>query len=145
MRTLFFAASLLFLFAAPIPAQAEISQRFGPIEVHYNALSSDFLSPEIARAYGVERSKSRGIVTMAILRSDASAPPSPVPAKVSLRFLNLVGQSSTVDLREIREGSAIYYLGEFRVAAPDTLHFSAEIQLPGEPARKLEFSQAFYR
>ena len=35
-------------------AHAEISQKFGPLEIHYNALTTDELLPEVARAYKIE-------------------------------------------------------------------------------------------
>lgn len=46
-------------------------------------------------------------------------------------------------MRAIREGTAIYYLGEFRVAPPDTLKFTVTVEMDGEPAREIVFNQKF--
>ena len=50
-----------------------------------------------------------------------------------------------VEMREIKEGTAIYYLGEFRVTPPDTLKFTATVEVAGEPRRELVFNQKFYK
>jgi hypothetical protein len=137
-------AALCLCFAAA-SAHAEISQKFGPLEVHYNALTTDELLPEVARAYKIERSKTRGLVTMSVLKQNKVGAPSPVPAKLTVHVTNLNQQLAKVDMREIREGNAIYYLGEFRVAPPDTLKFSAAVEAAGEPRREMSFSQTFYK
>ncbi|MBU1396180.1 MAG: DUF4426 domain-containing protein [Gammaproteobacteria bacterium] len=126
-------------------AHAEISQKFGPLEVHYNALTTDELQPEVARAYKIERSKTRGLVTMSVLKQNDVGVRSPVPAKLTVYVTNLNQQLASVEMREIKEGTAIYYLGEFRVTPPDTLKFTATVEVAGEPRREMVFSQKFYR
>ena len=126
-------------------AHAEISQKFGPLEIHYNALTTDELSPEVARAYKIERSKTRGMVTMSVLKQNPVGAPTPVPAKLTLYFTNLNQQLAHVAMREVKEGPAVYYLGEFRVVAPDTLKFTATVEVAGEPKREMVFNQKFYK
>ncbi|MDZ7593631.1 MAG: DUF4426 domain-containing protein [Thiobacillus sp.] len=135
----------LFLCAVTAVAHAEISQKFGPYEVHYNALTTDELLPEVARAYKIERSKTRGMVTMSVLKQNQVGVPLPVPARITIYVTNLNRQLANITLREVREGSAIYYLGEFRVTPPDTLKFTATVEVEGEPKREMEFSQKFYK
>lgn len=130
---------------ASLSAQAEIAQKFGPLEIHYNAISTDELLPEVARSYKIERSKTRGLVTMSVLRKNAVGALTPVPAKISIYATNLNRQLANIDMREIKEGTAIYYLGEFRMALPDTLKFTATVQAVGEPTRELSFEQKFYK
>lgn len=126
-------------------AHAEISQKFGAYEIHYNALTTDILLPEVARSYKIERSKTRGLVTMSVLHQNAVGQPSPVPAKISIYATNLSQQLTNIEMREIKEGTAIYYLGEFRVAPPETLKFNATIEVPGEPKIEMTFNQKFYK
>ena len=126
-------------------AHAEIAQKFGPLEIHYNALTTDSLSPEVARTYKIERSKTRGLVTMSVLKQNPVGAPTPVPAKLTVYVTNLNQQLAQVPMREIREGTAIYYLGEFRVAPPDTLKFTATVEMNGEPTREIVFNQKFYK
>lgn len=126
-------------------AHAEIAQKFGAIEIHYNALSTEDLLPEVARSYKIERSKTRGLVTMSVLKQNPVGAPTPVPAKLTVYVTNLNQQLANVDMREIQEGTAIYYLGEFRVAPPDTLKFTATVEAAGEPKRELVFTQKFFK
>ncbi|MEW6254027.1 MAG: DUF4426 domain-containing protein [Planctomycetota bacterium] len=126
-------------------AHAEIAQKFGPIQIHYNALTTDTLLPEVARTYKIERSKTRGLVTMSVLRQNSVGALAPLPARLTVYVTNLSQQLAQVPMREIREGTAIYYLGEFRVAPPDTLKFTATVEIEGEPVREIVFSQKFYK
>ena len=126
-------------------SHAEISQEFGAIKVHYNALTTDQLLPEVARAYKIERSKTRGMVTMSVLKKNSVGVPTPVPAKLTVYATNLNQQLANIEMREIKEGTAIYYLGEFRVGPTDTLKFNTTIEVAGEPKREMVFSQKFYK
>jgi hypothetical protein len=135
----------LCLCSAAAVAHAEIAQKFGPYEVHYNALTTDELLPDVARAYKIERSKTRGMVTMSVLKQNEVGVLAPVPARLTVYVTNLNQQLANVEMREIKEGTAIYYLGEFRVTPPDTLKFTATVEVAGEPRRELVFNQKFYR
>jgi hypothetical protein len=135
----------LCLSAVTAVAHAEISQKFGPLEIHYNALTTDELLPEVARAYKIERSKTRGLVTMSVLKQNAVGAPTPVPARITVYVTNLSQQLASIPMREIREGTAIYYLGEFRVAPPDTLKFTATVEVAGEPSHEMVFNQQFFK
>jgi hypothetical protein len=126
-------------------AHAEISQKFGPLEIHYNAITTDELQPEVARAYKIERSKTRGLLTVSVLKQNKMGAASPVPAKISVYATNLSQQLANIEMREIREGTAIYYLGEFRLAPPDTLKFTATVEVAGEPKREMVFNQQFFK
>lgn len=135
----------LIVLTAPAAAVAEQAQKFGDIEVHYNAMLTSDLSPEVAKTYKIDRSNTRGLLTVSVLKKNGSSQPVPIVAKVSAYLVNLNSQLGTIDLREIREGTAIYYLGEFRVAPPDTLKFNLTVGEPGRGKREIAFSQTFYR
>lgn len=136
--------ALLAVACAPV-AQAERSQKFGTIEVHYNAMLASELLPDVAKVYKIDRSKTRGIVTVSVLKKNAMGVAQPVPAKLTAYLVNLNNQLGNIDMREIKEGTAIYYLGEFRVAPPDTLKFTVTVEADGEPKREVSFSQKFYK
>ena len=126
-------------------AHAEIMQKFGQFEIHYNALTTDELQPEVARTYKIERSKTRGLLTMSVLKKNKVGVLSPVPAKLTVYATNLTRQLADVSMREIKEGTAVYYLGEFRVAPPDTLTFTATVEVPGELKQEMTFDQKFFK
>lgn len=137
-------AALLLACLAPL-AHAEKSATFGNVKVHYNAITTDILQPEVAKQYKIERSKTRGLLTVSVLKGNTLGATVPVAAKVTAYATNLTQQLAEVPLREIREGTAVYYLGEFRVAPPDTLKFTLGVEVPGEPRREIVFSQSFYK
>jgi len=82
---------------------------------------------------------------MSVLRRNAVGGLSPVPAKISIYATNQNRQLTQINMREVREGNAIYYLGEFRMARPDTLQFTASVETAGEPKREIVFTQRFYQ
>jgi hypothetical protein len=131
---------------APGIALAEISKKFGDIEVHYNAISTDELVPEVAKSYKIDRSKNRGLLTISVLKKNNLGVGQPIKASISATAVNLSSQLQNIDMREIQEGNAIYYLGEYRISAPETLKFNVEVKPDGTSQDyKVEFQQQFFR
>jgi hypothetical protein len=89
--------------------------------------------------------KTRGLLTLSVLKQNPVGAPTPVPARLKVYATNLSQQLAHVAMREVKEGSAVYYLGEFRVVAPDTLKFTATVEVAGEPKREMVFEQKFYK
>lgn len=134
----------LVLFTAT-PALADQSQKFAGIEVHYSAIPTNDLQPEIAKSYGIARSKNRGLLTIAVLKKNNLDVAVPIKATLSASAANLAGQRSKVQMREVQEGTAVYYLGEYPVTAPDTLKFTVTVTPEGEKAsHRMEFQQQFF-
>lgn len=133
------------LLAVALPAQAEQMQQFGDYQVHYSTLTTDVLAPEIARNYGISRSRGQGMLTLSVLRTQPQAPAKAVPAKVRASAVNQNSQYRSIDLREVRDGPAIYYLGQFRVGHQEQLTFNVDITPEGEDRSfTVEFTQRFY-
>lgn len=145
LKTLFPAilASLALLLA--LPASAENAQDFGDYVVHFNALTTDNLPPTVTREYGITRSKNRAMLNVTVLKKVLGTTGQPVSAKVGATVSNLTGQQRDIELREIREGSAIYYIGEFGVNHEENLDFSV-VALPEGHDRPLrvQFQQRFF-
>jgi len=130
--------------AAP-GAYAESSQDFGDYVVHFNALATDMLTPEVAREYHITRSQNNGMVNITVLKKVLGSPGQPVHARVEVTATNLTGQTRKIHMREVREGTAIYYIGEFGVTNEETVKFDARVRPQGNPGDlKVEFSQDFY-
>lgn len=130
----------------PIASPAEQAVKYGNIEIHYNAMPTDELQPEVAKNYNIVRSHNRGLLTISVLRKNKLGIAEPVPAVLSASAVNLSAQLTQISMREIREGGAVYYLGEFRVAPPDTLKFSVSAKPSGETRQyPAEFSRSFYK
>lgn len=126
-------------------ASAENSQDFGDYVVHFNALGTDMLPPSVTREYGIKRSKNRGMVNIAVLNKVLGTTGKPVAAEVSASATNLAGQKRDIELREIREDTAIYYIGDFPISNEETLKFLVNIQPAGQPdTYEVRFKQQFF-
>ncbi|MCG6899013.1 MAG: DUF4426 domain-containing protein [Gammaproteobacteria bacterium] len=129
----------------PISAIAENSKDFGEYVIHYNAMATDMVPPEVARKYRITRSQNRGMINITVLKKVLSSPGQPVHAHIEVNALNLAGQGRAISMREIREGNAIYYIGEFGVANEETLNFNIQARPEGsQETVEVRFSQDFY-
>ncbi|TCV88187.1 DUF4426 domain-containing protein [Sulfurirhabdus autotrophica] len=139
-------ALLALAFIASGSAFAERSQTFGDIEVHYNAISTDDLTPDVAKSYKLDRSKNRGLLTIAVLKKNKLGVGQPIKAEITASATNMSAQLSSLTLREVQEGNAIYYLGDFRVSPPDTMTFAIKVIPQGESkAHDVDFKQQYFR
>ncbi len=110
--------------------------------VHFSAQSTDQLPPEVARAYGIVRSKNRAMLNVSILKEGTITA---VTADVSVRTVNLAGQLKNVTMRKIQEGDAIYYIGETGISNRETLIFNISITPEGaSEASDVSFTRQFY-
>lgn len=134
--------SLLVLSLCPISASAEQAMRAGDYVIHYNTLNTDILSPEVAREYGIQRSKSRAMLNVSVLRQDNNQA---VAAQVNATSGMLTGHKQALKMREIREGDAIYYISDFPVAHRDTLMFNIRVRPEGsQQTHTVEFEKQFF-
>ena len=60
------------------PASQDSHRDFGDYRIHFNALSTDHLAPEVALAYGITRSQNRAMLNVSIIRREASGTGAPV-------------------------------------------------------------------
>ncbi|RLA20494.1 MAG: DUF4426 domain-containing protein [Gammaproteobacteria bacterium] len=141
----FLKIAVALLLVLSYPAQAENSIDFGDYVVHYNAFTADTLSPQIAKAYDITRSRSRGVVNIAVLKKVEGTQGKSVTAKLVASAVNLTGQLKSFETREIREDGAIYYIGEFRVTNQETLDFKVRLQPEGsDKGLTVRFRQQFF-
>lgn len=125
-------------------ARAEQSEDFGDYVVHYNTLNTDFLAPEVARSYGITRSGNRAILTVTVLKKDLGLGAVPVKAQIQAGAINLSNQVKAMSMREITDGKAIYYVGEFPISNEETLNFDLQITTDEGGSHALAFRQQFF-
>lgn len=132
---------LVLLLTAAGQALAQQAQEFGAYTVHYNAISTSALTPQVAQAYGIQRSSNRALINITVLQDDAS-----VAATVTATARNLTGQNRDIDMRRIDESDeAIYYIGEFRVNHMEMFDFTVRVLPDGErEPLEVRFRQQFY-
>ena len=146
MMKILFKTLILLAALTSLPAIAQQAQEFDDYIVHYNALSSSLITPEVAKAYGIRRSDSRALINISVLKSNGEQLATAVKAKVTASGRNLTGQTRNVDMREIDDGDgAIYYIGELSVRNMETFDFTVMVLVEGqrEPF-KVKFRQQFY-
>jgi hypothetical protein len=140
-----FVLPLLAALLATAPAHAQ-QVASGDLVLHYSAVPSLSLQPEVARQYGLTRSAGRALLNIAIRRQLDGGDSEAVAATVTASATNEVGQRQELRMREVREADAIYYLGELRVSEAESYRFEIEASVDGAP-RPLtaRFSQPFFR
>lgn len=135
----------LILLAMPLTAQAEQSKMFGDYTVHYSAFTTDNLTPSVARAYNIPRSKKRALLNISVLKKTADGSIKPARVTIKGTATNLSQQLRELSLREISEKGAIYYIAETPVDNAETLKYNLEISPEGETITyKLSFQEQFY-
>lgn len=136
---------LLLLLLLPPATLADNSTKAADYTIHHNAIPTAILTPEIASTYGIVRSKYRGILNVSVIQEVPGTTGRPVSAQIEAQASNLLGQISNLKLREIREGDAIYYIGEFPIVDRETLRFSLQVTPSGrETPIAAELSQQFF-
>jgi hypothetical protein len=139
---LFFISWLAFAFNAQSEEiQGAQYKELGDWQVHYIAFPSTFIQPQIAKAYGLERSGYKGIVNISVLSNDAQN--TAQTATLSGTAKNLLGNKQTLVFQEVIEGDAIYYLAQVNYSNEEILRFDIDIQ-QGTEFQKLQFQQKFY-
>jgi len=133
------ATLLALLLVCALPAGAERVKSFGPYQVHYNAFSSGFLSPEVARDYGILRSRTRGVLVVSVHEEGR-----PVRARVQAQTVD--GSDNTrITMREVRTNGEPLYVGSFKVDDGQNLRFDIAVapEGGGEPLA-VRFQQQFF-
>jgi hypothetical protein len=123
-------------------ANAENMKKLGSMNVHYMAIGSTFFTPEIAKAYGITRSRYNGLVNISVLDNSQKNNPAK-SVSITGKAKNNLGQFKELEFSEVKEGNAIYYLAQVNYNNEETLHFDIMIN-DGKEKQQLKFSQKFY-
>lgn len=139
------AALIVLLALAASRAMAEQSQDFGDYVVHFNAVNTDMLPPQIATHYNIQRSSGKVLLNITVLKKVLGAAASPVAAEVDASAVNLTDQHHDIAMRKVEEQGAIYYLGTLSVDNRETYDFTVEVTPEGrEKPFVVKFRQQFF-
>jgi hypothetical protein len=122
-----------------LPAFAERKQTFGTTDVHYSVFNSSFLQPDTAAATGLVRSKTEGVVTVAVLSNGQ-----PLAARVDGEVKNLLGQSTPLAFRQVKEQDASYYLAQFPLEQREVLTFTINVKGSDGSSNSFSFNQEVF-
>jgi hypothetical protein len=128
--------SLLLSFAS----NAEQKKTLGNWDVHYMVLSSTFLTPDVARSYGIQRSKYNAVINVSVLDKDTQKAQNLL---VDGKATNLIGTSKKLDFKEVIEGESIYYIATLSFRDQEQYRFEIDLN-QGTDRQTLKFSQKLY-
>ncbi|WP_448211046.1 DUF4426 domain-containing protein [Colwellia sp. MEBiC06753] len=122
--------------------RAENMKSMGTMDIHYMAIGATFLTPQVAKAYGIERSKYNALINISVL--DNSLPQRKAKAvSISGTAENITGQFKRLDFEEVKEGDAIYYLAQLNYRDKEKVKFEITVT-DGKESHTLNFEQTFY-
>jgi len=115
--------------------------------IHYNAFNSSMLTPEIAKQYEIQRSKSLGVLNISVIKDlgESSDNIEAVTAFIEGHAKNSISQMKELNFKKVTEGHAIYYIATFNFAENESLTFNFYVVPKGEKlSTKVSFSQQFF-
>lgn len=121
-------------------AHAEQYETLGNWDVHYIVINTSFLTAEIARTYGIQRSQYQGLVNISVLDKDSHEAQS---VSVMGDATNLLGTKKSLTFKEVKEGDAIYYLAVLPFRDQEQYRFNIDIR-HGNEQQTLKFKHKFY-
>jgi uncharacterized membrane protein len=114
------------------PKEIETSKKFGAYTVHYNVFNSKSIPAEVANLYKLTRSKDIALVNISLTKTENGVASLGLPAKVSVKAVNLMQQVKTLEFMEIKEPDATYYIAKFRHTNEEDIRFEVSVVPEGE-------------
>ncbi|MBN3862998.1 DUF4426 domain-containing protein [Pseudomonas frederiksbergensis] len=118
--------------------KGERKETFGDVTVHYNTFNSTFLTPDIAKAAELTRSKNQGVINVSVLKDGK-----PQTAQVSGTVKDLIGAPVPLKFKQITETGAVYYIAQFSVPQQEIRTFQITVQT-GDKINTINFQQELF-
>ncbi|QHS10363.1 DUF4426 domain-containing protein [Sinimarinibacterium sp. NLF-5-8] len=129
----------------PVLVHAEQFVDAGDYRIHYAAINSTELTPQIARQFSVDRSRNQ-ILLVFNAQHRVEGQYQSVPATAKAFATTLLGHRQTLTLRPIREADVHYVVANFETLDGEFMTISAEVTPQGARAPvEVKFKQQFYR
>lgn len=109
--------------------QAESFQQFGDYQVHYSAVNTSFLTPEIATASGITRSRSLAFLNVTVLETQSDGSTKAVNVPVDGTVSGLADQAQPLSFRTLRDGGSIYRIATFSIQDGEPMRFELNVGL----------------
>ncbi|MFL0800232.1 MAG: DUF4426 domain-containing protein [Agarilytica sp.] len=152
MRHILIGTFILAFYCFSSPAFSQVSAQaakpydttteFAEYTVKHVVFNSTFVLPEIAKIYKLKRSKYESLLNISIYKKGEVGS---IPATISGTVKNLMQQQKVLDIKQIEEQNAVYYLSPVRVANEELLHFELNVRPKGSKQDlTVKFSQKVY-
>lgn len=120
-------------------------QKFGDYTVHYTVFNSKQIPAQVADIHKLTRSKDMVYLNISLTKTENGATTLGLPATVKAKAINLMQQSKTLELKEIKEPEATYYLAPFRHTNEEDIRFEISVLPSGEEKPlTLNFTRRLY-
>ena len=126
LKVIVLTSVLAFLLTISGISFADNSKEFAQHIVYYNAFPTDSLPSQMTKQYGLKRSKNYAMINISVMKKGTGVPTG-VKSKVTGQLKNLIGQTRTIEFREIKEGKAIYYIAQIGVQSKEVVNFFIDI------------------
>ncbi|MFT5085430.1 MAG: hypothetical protein ACI9Y1_003491 [Lentisphaeria bacterium] len=141
----FFIALLMFFSSTLQAQQTETFTQQTDVDgftVRHVVFNSTFLLPEVAKAYGIKRSKYESLLNVSLSPNGQSGG---LPAAIEGTATNLMQQQKSLKFIEINEENTTYYLAPVRVGNEEFLRFQLSLTPFGRKVPlTVKFSQKVY-
>jgi hypothetical protein len=118
--------------------KGERKETFGDVTVHYNTFNSTFLTPDIAKAAELTRSKNQGVINVSVIKEGK-----PLVSDVSGTVKDLISAPVPLKFKQITEQGAIYYIAQFPVDQQETRTFTIIVKT-GDKTNTINFQQELF-
>ncbi|MGR4070267.1 DUF4426 domain-containing protein [Billgrantia sp. C5P2] len=138
-------AIALLLGLLPLSGQAQQFEQVGDYQIHYSAVSTNFLPQSVAEAHGIQRSPAMALLNVSVLE-EVDGELRPVNAPVSGTFGEVQDSERTpLSFRTLRSGETQSQVAVFRIREDTPMHFTLEVSYDRnrEPA-EVSFIQRFH-
>ncbi|MEP3563643.1 MAG: DUF4426 domain-containing protein [Marinobacter sp.] len=99
-------------------------KNFGDYQIHWSVFPSTMLTPEVAKANNLQRSKSIGVVNISIMTDNEHGQPQPVGGQVEGQVANDIQQVKFLAFRRIQEGDAVYFIAQYQYRPAELMTFN---------------------
>lgn len=121
------------------PKEIQTFQKFGSYTVHYTVFNSKQIPAQVADVYKLTRSSDMVYLNISLTKTENGTATLGLPATVKAKAVNLMQQSKALELKEIKEPEATYYLAPFRHTNEEDIRFEISV-LPAGEAKPLTLS-----
>ncbi|MFJ7796400.1 DUF4426 domain-containing protein [Pseudomonas sp. NPDC096950] len=118
--------------------KGERQETFGDVTVHYNTFNSTYLTPDIAKAAELVRSKNQGVINVSVIKDGK-----PLIAQVNGTIKDLTSQSVPLKFKQITEQGAVYYIAQYPVEQQEVRTFEIKVQ-NGDKINTINFNQELF-
>lgn len=120
-------------------------QKFGAYTVHYNVFNSKLVPPEVAEIHNLTRGKDLALMNISLTKTENGVTSLGLPAQIKAKAINLMQQTKSLEIIEIKEPEATYYLASIRYTNEEDLRFEVSVLPPGETTPlKITFNRRLY-